>query len=106
MSNATNNYIRFAIFCGTCMYPVIMLLLKRSRSSGDYEEVLSPLSPIPSMPAYANKNRKSRSLDYGKALLMPSSIPEGWSYEINDEGKAAYIHETTKQKVCQNILWS
>ena len=58
------------------------------------------------MPAYANKNRKSRSLDYGKALLMPSSIPEGWSYEINDEGKAAYIHETTKQKVCQNILWS
>ena len=72
------------------------MLLKRSRSSGDYEEVLSPLFPL----APSAGNRKSRSLDYGRSFQMPSSIPEGWSFDINEEGRGVFVNQATEQKVC------
>ena len=97
------SFIVFALFTITLL-SFILLFSKRSRSSGDYEEMISPISPLPSSFNYP-KNRKSRSLDYGRPLQVPLITHEGWSYDVNEEGRGVFMNETTNEKVCCKVSY-
>jgi hypothetical protein len=53
--------------------------------------------------AERRRNRKSRSLDYGRpAIYVETSIPEGWSYIVKDSGEDVFVNNTTQQEVCSH----
>ncbi|XP_053374741.1 rho GTPase-activating protein 15-like isoform X2 [Mercenaria mercenaria] len=66
---------------------------KRSRSSGEYEEVTLPALIT------SRGNRKSRSVDYGKPrIVLETNVPEGWTFNVKDTGEDVFVNNETQQE--------